>query len=104
MNLADCLQSLCGYGIGFLNRGGRLVIRSATHTLTDAQKATLTAHKPLLLSILPDGVWQTAGACLNALEAYTERTAIMAESGVAIVDIEPVAVAQARRVLLSVPV
>ena len=101
MNLPECLHSLCGYGIGFLSRDGRLVIQSAIYQPNDAQTACLKSHKPLLLSILPDDVGYTPGALLDALEAYAEREAIMSESGVSFTVIEPIATAQARSVLLA---
>lgn len=99
MNLINCLHSLCGYGINIINREGRLVIQSATYTLTTDQAACLKAHKPLLLSILPVGTGQIPGALMDAVEAYTEREAIMSESGVPVTTIDSVATAQARCVL-----
>ncbi len=98
MTLTHCLHSLCGYGVKLLNRNGRLVIRSTT-TPDDTQTACLKAHKPLLLAILPEQTAQSPGALLDALEVYNERVAIMAESGVPMTIIEPVATAQARHML-----
>lgn len=100
MNLPDCLLSLCGYGVALLNNGGGLVVQSARVTLTEAQKATLTAHKPLLLAILPTGTAYPVGGVLNAIEAYTERVAIMQETpSTDPATVERVALTQARKLL-----
>lgn len=100
MNLLDCLLSLQGYGVALLNNGGGLVVQSDRLTLTDTHKATMTAHKPLLLAILPTGAAYPVGAVLDAVEAYQERVAIMRESGsTEQATIERAALAQARRSL-----
>lgn len=99
MNLSRCLHSLCGYGVSLVNRDGRLVIRSATYTPDAAQTACLKANKPLLLSLLPEHAEQPPGAILDALEAYNERIAIMAESDVDMFTARDVATAQAQQVL-----
>lgn len=100
MTLLDCLQSLQGYGVALLNNGGGLVIQSDRLILSDGQRATLAANKPLLLAIMPADRACPVGTVLDALEAYEERIAIMHESpDVLSVVAEQVAQAQARRVL-----
>lgn len=102
MTLLDCLLSLQGYGVALLNNGGGLVVQSARLNLNDTQKATLTAHKPLLLAILPTGTACPVGAVLDAVEVYQERAAIMQASGdMPPATVEAVALEQARRVLSS---
>lgn len=100
MTLPDCLESLHGYGVVMQRRGSRLVIQSATVTPSDEQKATLQTHKPLLLTLLPDGAGYPPGAVLDAVEAYQERQAIMLDSGdMTPATVETVALSQAQAVL-----
>lgn len=99
MNLMLCLESLQGYSVDMINNGGRLVIQSPHYTITDTQKATLTTHKPLLLSILPNGKACPVGAVLDALEAYQEREAITLESGTDPFTAKWLALEQAQRLL-----
>ncbi|OQX04482.1 MAG: hypothetical protein BWK73_36065 [Thiothrix lacustris] len=101
MTLGDCLQTMQGYGVALQRNGDGLLIQSVTFKPTDQQKAILKAFKPLLLAILPSGAGQPIGAVMDAVEAYQERQAIMDESNVLPTTVERVALAQARRVLLS---
>lgn len=100
MTLSDCLQSMQGFGVTLQRNGDGLAIQSNAFKPNDQQKIILKAHKTLLLAILPDGVGQHVGALLDALEAYQERGAILAESNLDPLTTERIALAQARRVLL----
>lgn len=100
MILSDCLHQLCACGVFLLNRDGRLVIQSATHQLSEPHAATLKAHKPLLLAILPNGLEQSPLDVLSAEEAYSERLAIMAESGIDETIATQTATTQAQHLLL----
>lgn len=103
MNLYECLQTMQGYGVALTNNGGGLVVQSASFALDDSHKATLAAHKPLLLAILPSGAACPVGAVLDAVEAYIEREAIVLENtGNQTTTAQRVAVEQASRVLLDV--
>lgn len=97
MELLDCLEALQGYGVTLQRRGSGLFIQSATTTPTTHQKATISTHKPLLLAILPDGDVVPVGLVMDAVEAYTERTAIMQQDTTLSASvIETTAQAQAR--------
>lgn len=99
MSLEDCLNALSWYEVTLTAKGGVLSIQSPTLVLKDQHKATLSAHKPLLLAILSEGRPHTPKALLNALEAYWEREAITLESGVAHELIATLSLEQAHKVL-----
>jgi hypothetical protein len=100
MTLSDCLQTMQGFGVTLQRNGEGLAIQSNAFKPTDQQKAILKAHKALLLAILPDRAGQPIGALLDALEAYQERVAILAESNIDPLTTERIALDQAQRVLL----
>ena len=98
MSLLDCLDSLRGCGVYLKHQGGGLVIQSATFIPKPDQKTILSAHKPMLLALLPPDAACPLEAVYNAIEAYLERSAIMhGEADPATV--EAVALAQAQAVL-----
>lgn len=80
LHLADCLQGLCGYGVALLKRNDGLVIQSVAFRPNEQQTACLKQHKDFLLAVLPENKPLPVGQVLAAVEAYTERLAIVQES------------------------
>lgn len=100
MSLMDCLDAMQGLGVALARRGEGLVIRSSTFRLDDAVKQELSAHKGLLVDLLPvEDKPYAVGLVLDAAEAYFEREAVILESGALLDDAQAVALVQARAIM-----